>query len=86
MPKQVGKCRKSEKIKTRIGKGRERAKIRIVFPFRSVPTRREIQNSKKREKNKKMPLWLHFKPKLEGKGQLKRENKNYRSVPYQPDA
>ena len=40
----------------------------ISVPFRSVPTRREIQNSKKREKNKKMPLWLHFKPKLHGKG------------------
>ena len=50
--------------------------------FRSVPTRREIQNSKKRGKNKKMQLWLHFKPKLDGKGRLKRENKNYRSVPF----
>ena len=58
----------------------------ISVPFRSVPTRREIQNSKKREKNKKMPLLLHFKPKLDGKGRLKRENKNYRSVPYQSDA
>ena len=33
-----------------------------------------------------MPVWLHFKPKLDGKGRLKRENKNYRSVPFQPDA
>ena len=39
----------------------------------------------KKEK-KKMPVWLHFKPKLNGKGRLKRENKNYRSVPYQRDA
>ena len=58
----------------------------ISVPFRSIPTRREIQNSKKREKNKKMPLWLHFKPKLDGKGRLKRENTNYRSVSYQSDA
>ena len=35
--------------------------------FCSVPTRREIQNSKKREKNKKIPLWLHFMPKQVGK-------------------
>ena len=33
------------------------------------------------KKNKKMPVWLYFKPKLDGKGRLKRENKNYRSVP-----
>jgi len=41
---------------------------------------------KKEKKLKKIPLWLHFKPKFDGKGRLKRENKNYRSVPYQPDA
>ena len=58
----------------------------ISVPFRSVPTRREIQNFKKREKNKKMPLWLHFKPKLDGKGRLKRENKNYCFVSFRPDA
>ena len=40
----------------------------------------------KKERKKKIPLWLHFKPKLDGKGRLKRENKNYRSVPYQSDA
>ena len=36
--------------------------------FRSVPTQREIQNSKKnRKKIKKIPLWLHFLPKQVGK-------------------
>ena len=46
----------------------------------------KYKTPKKEKKNKKIPLWLHFKPKLDGKGRLKRENKNYRSVPYQPDA
>ena len=30
-----------------VGKGREREKIKINVPSRSVPTRREIENSKK---------------------------------------
>ena len=47
---------------------------------------RKYKTPKKEKKLKKIPLWLHFKPKLDGKGRLKRENKNYRSVPYQPDA
>ena len=46
----------------------------------------KYKTPKKEKKIKKIPLWLHFKPKLDGKGRLKRENKNYRSVPYQPDA
>ena len=33
-----------------VRKGRERGKIIIIVPFRSVPTRREIENSKKRAK------------------------------------
>ena len=46
----------------------------------------KYKTPKKEKKIKKIPLWLHFKPKLDGKGRLKRENKNYYSVPYQPDA
>ena len=46
----------------------------------------KYKTPKKMKKLKKIPLWLHFKPKLDGKSRLKRENKNYRSVPYQPDA
>ena len=46
----------------------------------------KYKTPKKEKKIKKKPLWLHFKPKLDGKGRLKRENKNYRSIPYQPDA
>ena len=47
-PKQVGKCRESENIKS-------------IVPLRSNPTRNtKIQ---KNSKILKMPLWLHFKPK-----------------------
>ena len=39
--------------------------------FRSVPTQRVIENykkiAKKNKKNKKIPLWLHFRPKFVGK-------------------
>ena len=42
-------------------------KIKIDFPFRSYPTgNRKFQ--KKRKKKQKIPLWLHSKPKLVGKG------------------
>ena len=43
--------------------------IKIIVSFRSFPTRRVIENSKKIEKNpknKKIPLWLHYKPKQVG--------------------
>ena len=43
------------------------------------------KNRKKIQKIKKIPLWRHFKPKQVGKGS-ERENKNYRSVSFQPDA
>ena len=69
----------------KVGKGREGAKIKIVFPFRSYPTG-NIKLQRVASFQAKIPLWLHFKPKLDGKGRLKRENKNYPSVPYQPDA
>ena len=38
--------------------------------FRFVPTQRVIENSEKQQKNsknQKIPLWLHFNPKQEGK-------------------
>ena len=40
---------------------------------------------KKVKKNKKIQLWLHFKPKQDGKGS-ERENKNYRFVSFRTDA
>ena len=46
----------------------------------------KCKTPKKEKIIKKIPVWLHFKPKLDGKCRLKRENKNYHSVPYQPNA
>jgi len=56
----------------------------ISIPF--LPDGKYKTPKKLKKLKKKIPLWLRFKPKLDGKGRLKRENKNYRSVPYQPDA
>ena len=46
----------------------------------------KYKTPKKVKKLKKIPLWLHFKPKLDGKGLLKRENKHYCFVSFRPDA
>ena len=44
-------------------------KMKIIVPFRSVPTSHVTENSKKiAKKLKKIPLWHHFKPKQVGKG------------------
>ena len=74
MPKSVGKCR-------------EREKIKIVFPFPSDRTgnRKFQKKGRKFKKNQKIQLWLHFKPKQDGKG-LEREKKNYRFVSFRTDA
>ena len=62
-----------------VGKGRERAKIKIIVPFRYNPTR----NRKfKKLKNSVMAL---FQAKVGRKRLGKRENRNYRSVPFLPD-
>ena len=47
-----------------VGKGQEKKKINIVGLFRSYPMRNRkfLENSKKIQKNQKIPLWLHFKP------------------------
>ena len=41
---------------------------KTIVPFRSVPTRCIMENSKKIKNIKKIPLWLHFNPKSVGKG------------------
>ena len=40
--------------------------MKIIVPFRSNPTRnrKSQKNSKKIQKFKKVPLWIHFKPKF----------------------
>ena len=65
------------------GNGRERVRVKIKVSFCSYPTRyRKIQ--KKKPKNSKVPLWLHFNLK-QVKRPRKRENKNYRSDHFLPD-
>ena len=57
--------------------------------FRSVPTRRVIENSKKiptKLKKLKNIITATFHAKIGWKRLRKRENKNYRSVPFRPDA
>ena len=72
-PKQVGKCRERENIK---------------LSFRSVPTRREIENSKtiaKKFKKLKYTIMASFQAKIDWKRPRKRKNKNYRSIPFLHD-
>ena len=62
-----------------VGKGQEREKIKTIVPLRSFPTRnRKFQRNSK--KIKKIPLCLHFEPKIGWKRRRKRQNKNYRYV------
>ena len=70
-------------------KRREREKIKIVIPFRSVPTLRVIENSNKiakKFKKLKNTIMASFQAKTGWKRPRRRENKNYRSVPFLPDA
>ena len=56
-------------------------------PFRSVPTRCEIENSKttaKKFKKLKNTITGSFEAKIERKRPRKTENKNYRSVSFLP--
>ena len=70
-------------------KRREREKIKIVIPFRSVPALRVIENSNKIAKNfKKLKntIMASFQAKTGWKRPRRRENKSYRTVPFLPDA
>ena len=72
-----------------VGKPRERGKIKIVIPFRSLPTLRVIENSKKiakEFKNLKNSTMASSQAKIGSKMPRKREYKKYRSVSFQPDA
>ena len=63
--------------------------IKIIIPFRSVPTRYVIENSKqiaKKFKKIKNTVVASFQLKMGRKRLRKRENKNYPSVPFLPDA
>ena len=64
-----------------------KGEIKIIVPCCSYPMHNGTfqKIAKKLEILKKKPLWCHFKPKYV-KMLKKRENKNYRSVSFQPDA
>ena len=60
-----------------VGKHREREKIKIVIPFRSVPTLRVIENSKKIAKELKKlnnTIMASFQAKIGWKRPRKRKN------------
>ena len=68
--------------------GRKRKKKEIIVPFRSYTTcnRKFQKNSKKIQKIKKIALWLYFKTKIGQKSPGTKEKRNYRSIPFPPDA
>ena len=64
-----------------------KGKKKLTFCF--VPARREIENSKKlatKLKKLKNIMMATFQAKISWKMLRKKENKNYRSVPFLPEA
>ena len=64
-------------------------RIKIIVPFRSVPTSRVIENSKikaKKFKKLKYTIMSSFQAKIGLKMMRNGENKNYRSVSFLPYA
>ena len=59
-----------------------RREIKIIVPFRSVPTRCVKENSKQIAKKFKNTIVASFQAKIGRKSLRKRENKNYPSVPF----
>ena len=60
--------------------------IKIIVPFRSVPTRCVIENSKQIAKKLKNIIVASFQAKIGLKRLGKRKNKNYRFVSFLPEA
>ena len=69
-------------------KGCEREKTKIIVPFRSYPTRNRIFQKKIAKKFKKLKntITASLQAKVGWKRLRKRENKNYCSVSFLPDA
>ena len=64
-------------------------KIKIIVPFRSYPIRNRKfhkNNQKLKKKKLKNTITDSVQAKIGWKMMRKRENKNYRSVPFLPDA
>ena len=64
----------------------KRPRMRKNNNYRSVPTRCEIENSKKIAKKLKNTFMASFQVKIGWKRPRRSENKNYCSVPFLPDA
>ena len=57
--------------------------IKKKFPFRSYPTGyRKFEKNNKKTRKLKNTIMASFQAKIGWKRQRKRENKNYRSVPF----
>ena len=72
-----------------VWKQMRKREIKIIVPFRSVPTRRVIKNSKKIAKKfekSKNTIVASLEAKIGWKRPRKRENKNYRFISFLPDA
>ena len=74
-----------DKIGQKTQRKRENKNCHSV-PFRSVPTLRIIENSKKIAKNCKKAISSSFQAKIDWKMPKKREYKIYRSVSILPNA
>ena len=67
-----------------VGKGQDRDKIKIIVSLRSYLRRyRKFQKNSIKKKN---TIMASFQAKIGRKRMRKRENKNYRFSPFQPDA
>ena len=68
-------------------KGRERRKRKIIVPFRSYPTRnRNSKNIEKKFQKFKNTIVASFQAIIGWNRPRNRENKNYDSASFQPDA
>ena len=76
-------------FQAKIGWKRPRKRENKKLSFRSIPTRRVIENSKKianKFQKLKNKIMTSFQAKIDWGWPRKIENKNYRSVPFLPDA
>ena len=77
-------------FQAKIGRKKMRKReIKVIVPFRSVPARCVIENSKqiaKKFEKLKNNIVASFQANIGRKRLRKRENKNYPSVPFLPEA
>ena len=71
----------------RLEKAEKEKKLKIIVPFRSYTTRnKKFQKNSKKIRKLNNTIMASFEAKIGWKRSTKRENKNYRSVPFQLDA